>query len=74
MNGSKLFGENEKEENGLVLTEQYSIRITEYGIKKCVLIMKREKFVSTKESDLPKIKKQRYEIRKSLGEGYTGKL
>ena len=36
--------------------------------------MKREKFVSTKELDLPKIKKQRYEIRKSLGEGYTGKL
>ena len=74
MNGSKLFGENEKKENGLVLTEQYSIRITEYGIKKCVLIMKREKFVSTKELDLPKMKKQRYELWKSLGEGYTGKL
>ena len=74
MNGSKLFGENEKEENGLVLTEQYSIRITEYGIKKCVLIMKREKFVSTEELDLPKMKKQRYELWKSLGEGYTGKL
>lgn len=62
MNGSKLFGENEKKENGLVLTEQYSIRITEYGIKKCVLIMKREKFVSTKELDLPKMKQQRYEL------------
>lgn len=62
MNGSKLFGENEKKENGLVLTEQYSIRITEYGIKNCVLIMKREKFVSTKELDLPKMKKQRYEL------------
>lgn len=35
MNGSKLFGENEKKENGLVLTKQYSIRITEYEIKKC---------------------------------------
>ena len=62
MNGSKLFGENEKKENGLVLTEQYSIRITEYGIKNCVLIMKREKFVSTEELDLPKMKKQRYEL------------
>ena len=55
MNGLKLFGENEKEENGLVLTVQiFSLDagITKFGIKNWgVLIMKRGKFVSSERLD-----------------------
>ena len=62
MNGSKFLGEKKKEDNGLKLTVQIScqdIEIREFGIRNCVPMVEREKFVSSKGLDLTNCKNLR---------------